>query len=109
VDETRPRNQGASLTAWEMAGHGVAHTVIADNAGGHLMQKGEVDLVIVGTDRTTAQGDVCNKIGTYLKALAAKDNGIPFYVAVPSPSIDFHINNGLKEIEIERRNGGFAH
>ena len=80
VDETRPRNQGAQLTAWEMAGHGVPHTLIVDNAGGHLMQRGEVDMVIVGTDRTTASGDVCNKIGTYLKALAAHDNGVPFYV-----------------------------
>jgi len=103
VDETRPRNQGASLTAWEMAGHGVPHTVIVDNAGGHLMQRGDVDLVIVGTDRTTARGDVCNKIGTYLKALAAKDNNIPFYVAAPSPSIDFEVRDGLQEIEIETR------
>jgi methylthioribose-1-phosphate isomerase len=103
VDETRPRNQGASLTAWELAEHGVPHTVIVDNAGGHLMQHGEVDLVIVGTDRTTASGDVCNKIGTYLKALAAKDNNIPFFVAAPSPSIDFAISDGLTEIEIETR------
>ncbi|MBK9082696.1 MAG: S-methyl-5-thioribose-1-phosphate isomerase [Rhizobiales bacterium] len=88
VDETRPRNQGASLTAWELAHHGVPATLIVDNAGGHLMQRGEVDVVIVGTDRTTANGDVCNKIGTYLKALAAQDNGVPFYVAAPSPSID---------------------
>ena len=91
VDETRPRNQGASLTAWELSHHGVPHTVIADNTGGHLMQHGMVDLVIVGTDRVTANGDVCNKIGTYLKALAAHDNGVPFYVALPSPTIDFSI------------------
>ncbi len=103
VDETRPRNQGASLTAWELLNHGVPHTVIADNAGGHLMQHGEVDLVIVGTDRTTATGDVCNKIGTYLKALAARDNGVPFYVAAPSPSIDWTIRDGLREIPIEHR------
>ena len=103
VSETRPRNQGAFLTAWEMANHGVPHTVIVDNAAGHLMQHGEVDLVIVGTDRTTAQGDVCNKIGTYLKALAAKDNGVPFYVAAPSPSIDFAMKDGLREIPIETR------
>ncbi len=103
VDETRPRNQGASLTAWELAHHGVPHTVIVDNAGGHLMQHGEVDLVIVGTDRTTASGDVCNKIGTYLKALAAKDNGVPFYVAAPSPSIDFSISDGVLEVPIEIR------
>ena len=103
VDETRPRNQGASLTAWELHNHGVPHTVIADNAGGHLMQHGQVDLVIVGTDRTTAQGDVCNKIGTYLKALAAHDNGVPFYVAAPSPSIDFTVKDGVKEIPIEER------
>ena len=101
VDETRPRNQGAALTAFELGQHGVPHTVIADNAGGHLMQHGEVDLVIVGTDRTTASGDVCNKIGTYLKALAAHDNGVPFYVAAPSPSIDFSILDGLREIPIE--------
>ncbi|SFK69058.1 S-methyl-5-thioribose-1-phosphate isomerase [Methylocapsa palsarum] len=103
VDETRPRNQGASLTAWELGKQGVPHTIIVDNAGGHLMQRGEVDLVIVGTDRTTASGDVCNKIGTYLKALAAKDNGVPFYVAAPSPSIDFAIADGLAEIPIEIR------
>jgi methylthioribose-1-phosphate isomerase len=103
VDETRPRNQGASLTAWELLNHGVPHTVIVDNAGGHLMQHGEVDLVIVGTDRTTAHGDVCNKIGTYLKALAAHDNGVPFYVAAPSPSIDWTIRDGLREIPIEER------
>ena len=88
VDETRPRNQGASLTAWELGQYGVPHTIIVDNAGGHLMQQGMVDLVIVGTDRTTASGEVCNKIGTYLKALAAHDNGVPFYVAAPSHSID---------------------
>jgi len=103
VDETRPRNQGASLTAWELGGHGVAHTVIADNTGGHLMQHGEVDLVIVGTDRVTAQGDVCNKIGTYLKALAAHDNNVPFYVALPSPTIDFTLSDGVAEIPIEQR------
>ncbi len=103
VDETRPRNQGASLTAWELLNHGVPHTVIADNAGGHLMQHGQVDLVIVGTDRTTATGDVCNKIGTYLKALAAHDNGVPFYVAAPSPSIDWTLHDGLREIPIEER------
>jgi methylthioribose-1-phosphate isomerase len=103
VDETRPRNQGASLTAWELAHHGVPHTVIVDNAGGHLMQRGEVDLVIVGTDRTTAAGDVCNKIGTYLKALAAQDNGVPFFVAAPSPSIDFSISDEVLEIPIEIR------
>ncbi|MFD9900450.1 S-methyl-5-thioribose-1-phosphate isomerase [Mesorhizobium sp. UC22_110] len=105
VDETRPRNQGAQLTAWEMAGHGVPHTLIVDNAGGHLMQHGEVDMVIVGTDRTTANGDVCNKIGTYLKALAARDNDIPFYVALPSPTIDWTVSDGLKEIPIEERSG----
>jgi methylthioribose-1-phosphate isomerase len=103
VDETRPRNQGASLTAWELHNHGVPHTVISDNAGGHLMQHGEVDMVIVGTDRTTAAGDVCNKIGTYLKALAAWDNGIPFYVALPSPSIDWRVRDGVREIPIENR------
>jgi methylthioribose-1-phosphate isomerase len=102
VDETRPRNQGASLTAWELSHHGVAHTVIADNTGGHLMQHGMVDLVITGTDRVTANGDVCNKIGTYLKALAAHDNGVPFYVALPSPTIDFSIDDGRK-IPIEQR------
>lgn len=105
VDETRPRNQGAQLTAWEMNGHGVPHTLIVDNAGGHLMQHGMIDMVIVGTDRTTANGDVCNKIGTYLKALAAKDNGIPFYVALPSPTIDWTVKDGVKEIPIEERNG----
>lgn len=103
VDETRPRNQGASLTAWELEQHGVPHTVIVDNAGGHLMQHGQVDLVIVGTDRTTASGDVCNKIGTYLKALAARDNGVPFFVAAPSPSIDFTIDDGVAEVPIEMR------
>ena len=103
VDETRPRNQGASLTAWELEAHGVAHTVIVDNAGGHLMQKGEVDLCITGTDRTTASGDVANKIGTYLKALAADDNGVPFYVALPSPTIDWTISDGLCDIPIEER------
>jgi len=103
VDETRPRNQGASLTAWELGQHGVPHTVIPDNTGGHLMQHGLVDLAIVGTDRVTANGDVCNKIGTYLKALAAKDNGVPFYVALPSPTIDFTVADGLKDIPIEQR------
>jgi len=105
VDETRPRNQGAALTAWELGQHGVRHTVIADNTGGHLMQHGMVDIAIVGTDRVTAQGDVCNKIGTYLKALAAKDNGVPFYVALPSPTIDFSVSDGLAEIPIEQRHG----
>src|SRR6202165_100970 len=103
VDETRPRNQGASLTAWELGHHGVPHTVIPDNTGGHLMQHGMVDLVIVGTDRVTAKGDVCNKIGTYLKALAAHDNGVPFYVALPSPTIDFSVDDGIREIPIEQR------
>ena len=103
VDETRPRNQGASLTAWELGHHGVSHTVIPDNTGGHLMQHGMVDLVIVGTDRVTANGDVCNKIGTYLKALAAQDNGVPFYVALPSPTIDFGIDDGIRQIPIEQR------
>jgi methylthioribose-1-phosphate isomerase len=103
VDETRPRNQGASLTAWELGHHGVPHTVVPDNTGGHLMQHGMVDLVIVGTDRVTANGDVCNKIGTYLKALAAQDNGVPFYVALPSPTIDFSVDDGIKEIPIEQR------
>ena len=102
VDETRPRNQGASLTAWELGQHGVPHTVIVDNAGGHLMQHGMVDLAIVGTDRVTANGDVCNKIGTYLKALAAKDNGVPFYVALPHSTIDWSLEDGLK-IPIEER------
>jgi methylthioribose-1-phosphate isomerase len=103
ADETRPRNQGASLTAWELGQHGVPHTVIADNTGGHLMQHGAVDLVIVGTDRVTANGDVCNKIGTYLKALAARDNNVPFYVALPSPTIDFSVADGITEIPIEER------
>jgi methylthioribose-1-phosphate isomerase len=103
VDETRPRNQGSKLTAWELGEHGVPHTVIADNAGGHLMQHRKVDAVIVGTDRTTYTGDVANKIGTYLKALAARDNGIPFYVALPSSSFDWNIRDGLKEIPIEER------
>ena len=103
ADETRPRNQGASLTAWELGQHGVPHTLIADNTGGHLMQHGLVDLVIVGTDRVTANGDVCNKIGTYLKALAAHDNKVPFYVALPSPTIDFSIGDGIAEIPIEQR------
>jgi methylthioribose-1-phosphate isomerase len=105
VDETRPRNQGASLTAWELGQHGVPHTVIADNTGGHLMQHGMVDLAIIGSDRVTAQGDVCNKIGTYLKALAARDNNVPFYVALPSPTIDFTVTDGLSEIPIEQRSG----
>jgi methylthioribose-1-phosphate isomerase len=103
VDETRPRNQGAALTAWELGQHGVPHTVIPDNTGGHLMQHGMVDIAIVGTDRVTANGDVCNKIGTYLKALAAKDNGVPFYVALPSPTIDFSVSDGVAEIPIEER------
>jgi methylthioribose-1-phosphate isomerase len=106
VDETRPRNQGASLTAWELGQHGVPHTVIADNTGGHLMQHGMVDLAITGTDRVTARGDVCNKIGTYLKALAAKDNGVPFYIGAPSPSIDFTVSDGVAEIPIEQRGAG---
>lgn len=104
VDETRPRNQGA-LTSFELGGHGVPHTLIADNVGGHLMQHGEVDMVIVGTDRVTARGDVCNKIGTYLKALAAKANNVPFYVALPSPTIDPTVWDGVKEIPIEQRSG----
>src|SRR6476619_3559659 len=103
ADETRPRNQGASLTAWELGKHGVPHTVIPDNTGGHLMQHGMVYLVIVGTDRVTAQGDVCNKIGTYLKALAAKANNVQFYVALTSPTIDFSIVDGMREIPIEQR------
>jgi methylthioribose-1-phosphate isomerase len=105
VDETRPRNQGAALTAYELGHHGVPHTVIPDNTGGHLMQHGQVDLVIVGTDRVTATGDVANKIGTYLKALAAMDNGVPFYVALPSPTIDFTLDDGLGGIPIEERSG----
>lgn len=104
VDETRPRNQGSNLTCYELTKHGVPHTLIVDNAGGHLMQHGMVDMVIVGTDRTTRNGDVANKIGTYLKALAANDNNIPFYVALPSTTLDMTIKNGLKEIEIEERN-----
>ena len=103
VDETRPRNQGARLTAWELASHGVPHTVIPDNAGGHLMQHGQVDLVITGTDRTTHTGDVANKIGTYLKALAARDNDVPFYVALPSSTFDWSMQDGLREIPIEER------
>jgi len=108
VDETRPRNQGY-LTAWELAQEGVPHTVVVDNAGGHLMQHGEVDLCLVGTDRTTAAGDVCNKIGTYLKALAAHDNGVPFYVALPSSSIDWNITHELGQIPIEQRSDGEVH
>ena len=103
VDETRPRNQGAALTAWELGRHGVAHTVLADNAGGHLMQHGEVDLVIVGTDRVTRTGDVANKIGTYLKALAARDNNVPFWVALPSTTLDWSVSDGVREIPIEQR------
>jgi methylthioribose-1-phosphate isomerase len=105
VDETRPRNQGARITAWELGQHGVPHTVIADNAGGHLMQHGMVDIVIVGTDRTLYTGDVANKIGTYLKALAAKDNNVPFYVALPSSSFDWEKRDGVQEIPIEQRDG----
>ncbi len=105
VDETRPRNQGAHLTAWELTSHSIPHHLIVDNAGGHLMQHGAVDMVIVGTDRTTARGDVCNKIGTYLKALAAHDTGVPFYVALPSPTIDWSVQDGLAEIPIEERSG----
>ena len=105
VDETRPRNQGASLTAWELGEHGVPHTLIADNTGGHLMQHGMVDIVFVGSDRTAANGDVANKIGTYLKALAAHDNGVPFYAVLPSSSIDWEIADGVREIPIEERNG----
>jgi len=104
VDETRPRNQGAGLTAWELGQHGVPHTVIADNVGGHLMQRGEVDVCVTGTDRTTATGDVANKIGTYLKALAAHDTGIPFYVALPGPTIDWNLSDGA-DIPIEQRDG----
>jgi methylthioribose-1-phosphate isomerase len=103
VDETRPRNQGASLTAWELGQQGIAHTVIADNAGGHLMQHGKVDLCIAGTDRTTASGDVANKIGTYLKALAAQDNNVPFFIALPSPTIDWTLDDGVRQIPIEER------
>jgi len=105
VDETRPRNQGASLTAWELGHHGVPHTIIADNTGGHLMQNAMVDLCITGTDRTTATGDVCNKIGTYLKALAAHDNDVPFYIGLPSPTIDWTLSDGVAEIPIEQRDG----
>ncbi len=104
VDETRPRNQGASLTAWELGHHGVPHTIVVDNAGGHLMQRGRVDVCLVGTDRTTAAGDAANKIGTYLKALAARDNAVPFYVAAPSSSIDWTLADG-REIPIEERDG----
>ncbi|MHA1528660.1 MAG: S-methyl-5-thioribose-1-phosphate isomerase [Alphaproteobacteria bacterium] len=103
VDETRPRNQGGHLTAWELHNHGVPHTVIVDNAGGHLMQRGQVDICFTGTDRTTATGDVCNKIGTYLKALAAADNGVAFYVCLPSPTIDWSVRDGVGEIPIEER------
>ena len=103
VDETRPLNQGARLTAWELGQHGVPHTVITDNAGGHLMQHGQVDMVIVGTDRTTHTGDVANKVGTYLKALAARDNNVPFYVALPSSTIDWEMEDGIKSIPIENR------
>ena len=105
VDETRPRNQGARLTAWELGQHGVPHTVVVDNVGGHLMQHGMVDLVITGTDRTTYTGDVANKIGTYLKALAAHDNGIPFYVALPSSTFDWETRDGVSGIPIEQRDG----
>lgn len=105
VDETRPRNQGARLTAWELGQHGIPHTVIADNAGGHLMQHGKVDMVIVGSDRTTRTGDVANKIGTYLKALAATENNVPFFVALTSSSIDWEKRDGVKEIPIEEREG----
>ncbi len=103
VDETRPRNQGASLTAWELGQAGVPHTLVADNAGGHLMQHGQVDIVIVGCDRVTARGDACNKIGTYLKALAARDNGVPFYVAMPTSTLDLSLSDGVAEIPIEER------
>ena len=103
VDETRPRNQGSQLTAWELERNGVPHTLIVDNAGGHLMQHGEIDIVITGTDRTTRRGDVANKIGTYLKALAARDNDVPFYVALPSTTIDWTVRDGLTEIPIEER------
>ena len=103
MDETRPRNQGASLTAFELGQEGVAHTIIADNTGGHLMQHGMVDLCIVGSDRTTRTGDVCNKIGTYLKALAAYDNGVPFYAALPSSTLDWTLTDGVAQIPIEER------
>src|SRR6516164_6413807 len=105
ADETRPRNQGAPLTAWELGQHGVPHTVIPDNTGGHLMQHRLVDIAIVGADRVTANGDVCNKIGTYLKALAAKDNSVPFYIGLPSPTIDFSVSDGFAEVPIEQRGG----
>ena len=105
VDETRPRNQGASLTAWELGQAGVPHTVIADNAGGHLMQHGQVDVCIVGCDRVAANGDACNKIGTYLKALAANDNGVPFYVAMPTSTLDLSLADGVRDIPIEERSG----
>jgi methylthioribose-1-phosphate isomerase len=105
VDETRPRNQGASLTAWELGQHGVPHTVIPDNTGGHLMQRAQVDIAFVGTDRVAANGDAANKIGTYLKALAAQDNHVPFYVALPSPTIDFTVKDGVADIPIEERSG----
>jgi methylthioribose-1-phosphate isomerase len=105
VDETRPRNQGAALTAWELGRHGVPHTVVSDNAGGHLMQHGKVDICIVGTDRVTRQGDVANKIGTYLKALAARDNGVPFWVALPHSTLDMRVRDGVAEIPIEERDG----
>jgi methylthioribose-1-phosphate isomerase len=105
VDETRPRNQGAALTAWELQSHGIPHDVIVDNAGGHLMQHGQVDMCITGTDRTTRIGDVCNKIGTYLKALAASDNDVPFYVALPGPTIDWQMRDGVHGIPIEQRDG----
>jgi methylthioribose-1-phosphate isomerase len=103
VDETRPRNQGAALTAFELGQHGVPHTILSDNAGGHMMQHGAVDLCIVGSDRTTASGDVANKIGTYLKALAAHDNGVPFYAALPASTIDWTLDDGVREIPIEER------
>jgi methylthioribose-1-phosphate isomerase len=106
VDETRPRNQGASLTAWELSQHGVSHDLIPDNAGGHLMQHGMVDMVITGADRVTRNGDAANKIGTYLKALAAKENGVPFYVALPSSTLDLNMKDGVKEIPIEERDSG---
>jgi len=105
VDETRPRNQGASLTAWELGHHGIPHSLIVDNVGGHLMQHGMVDICLVGSDRTTRRGDVCNKIGTYLKALAAKDNNVPFYVCLPGSTIDWHSGDGIADIPIEQRDG----
>ena len=105
VDETRPRNQGAALTAWELKSYGIPHDVIVDNAGGHLMQHGQVDICITGTDRTARNGDVCNKIGTYLKALAAFDNNVPFYVALPGPTIDWQVSDGVRDIPIEQRDG----